>query len=368
VIPQSLLQKIYLFQKVYNVPPTQFYNWKDLMFAPSKIVNSTEPLEAPQPRQSNSYLLHGIIASMLLMAIYFSIVSIAESLNHAVVEFISLSYLMVPVIISFGIQIALFSYSRQQSKVIRQRSTSATTNGGMSTASMIACCAHHLTDVAALIGLAAVTLFLTTYQTAFILIGLISNIIGILTSLIFIQKNKLYRSQGFFAKTMQLNLNKARKIAVIFGVIIVIAAFASIAIANQPAASNNLNGNNVSTAAPSTTPINSNIALTAKNISQNGLTIVATPQSFTYGDKVQIALSLDAHSEDLSFDLTKVSTLEDSNGTTYAPIEWRGNPPGGHHISGTLTFPTLNGEPSFITLILKNVYGLSWDFKWTITT
>ena len=59
--------------------------------------------------------------------------------------------------------------------------------------------------------------------------------------------------------------------------------------------------------------------LTAKTLSQNGLTIVATPQSFIYGDKIKIILSLDTHSGDLSFDLTKVTTLIDSSGTSYIP-------------------------------------------------
>lgn len=296
-------------------------------------------------KQTKSFLFHGIAASVLLTTAYFIIVSILESFDHAVTEFASLAYLFVPLILSFGVQIALFSYARQQSKVARQRSVNVTTSGGMSTASMILCCAHHLTDVAAFVGLTAVTLFLTTYQPVFLLIGLVSNIFGILTALLFLQKNMLYNPRGLLASPMRLNLTKIRKLAIIIGVIVLIATIALVAF-------NNTGGM---------------ITLPSKAVSQDGLTIQATPQPFKYGDPIKISLALDTHSGALSFDLTQLTTLQDSNGTTYTPTGWDGSSSGGHHVSGMLTFPALNGQPSSMQLVLKNVYGADWNFEWTLT-
>lgn len=261
-----------------------------------------------------------------------------------------------------GVQIALFSYARHQSKVARQRSMNVTTSGGMSTASMILCCAHHLTDVAAFVGLTAVTLFLTTYQPVFLLIGLVSNIFGILTVLLFLQKNMPYNPRGLLASPMRLNLTKIRKLAIIISVIVMIAAISLVAFNNQSSQQGNNSGNSFS-------PNNGGmITLPSKVVNQNGLTIQATPLPFKYGDPIKISLALDTHSGALSFDLTQLATLKDSNGTTYMPTGWVGSSPSGHHVSGTLDFSALNGQPSSMKLILKNIYGADWTFEWTLTS
>lgn len=297
-------------------------------------------------KQPVGFIFHGILASALLTTAYFVIVSILESFNHAVTQFVTLVYLFVPLILSFGVQITLFSYARYQSKIARQRSMNVTTSSGMSTASMILCCAHHLSDVAALVGLTAVTLFLTTYQPVFLLIGILSNVFGILTVLLFLQKNMLYNPEGSLVSPMKLNLKKIRKIAVVIGVIAIIASIALVAFYNQPGPNNG-----------------GILTLPSKSESQNGLTIQATPQSFKYGDPVKISLALDTHSGALNFDLTQLATLQDSNGTTYASTGWGGSS-GGHHVSGTVNFPALNGQPSSMQLTLKDIYGADWNFEW----
>jgi hypothetical protein len=52
--------------------------------------------------------------------------------------------------------------------------------GGMSAAAMVACCAHHVTDVLPLVGLTAAATFLAEYRTPFMLVGLGTTISGIL--------------------------------------------------------------------------------------------------------------------------------------------------------------------------------------------
>ena len=162
-------------------------------------------------------------------------------------------------------------------------------------------------------------------------------------------------------KKMHLNLTKMRKLAIIIGATMVIIAFGLFTANSQP---------NQQSPSSSTHSISNNgetFTLSSKVVNQNGLTIQATPQPFKYGDPVKISLALDTHSEALSFDLTQLATLQDSNGTTYAPTGWSGSPPSGHHVSGTLDFPALNGQPSSTQLILKNVYGADWTFEWTLT-
>lgn len=44
---------------------------------------------------------------------------------------------------------------------------------------MVACCAHHLTDVLPLVGLAGAAVFLSSYQSLFLLLGVLSSFVGI---------------------------------------------------------------------------------------------------------------------------------------------------------------------------------------------
>jgi hypothetical protein len=44
---------------------------------------------------------------------------------------------------------------------------------------MAACCAHHIADVAPVLGLSAAATFLAQYQTAFMVVGLGMNMLGI---------------------------------------------------------------------------------------------------------------------------------------------------------------------------------------------
>ncbi len=52
-------------------------------------------------------------------------------------------------------------------------------SGGTSTAAMVACCAHHVTDILPLAGLSAATTFLANYQVPFMLLGLAMNLAGV---------------------------------------------------------------------------------------------------------------------------------------------------------------------------------------------
>ena len=44
---------------------------------------------------------------------------------------------------------------------------------------MVACCAHHITDIMPLLGLSAAATFLAEYRIPFMVVGLATNLIGI---------------------------------------------------------------------------------------------------------------------------------------------------------------------------------------------
>lgn len=50
---------------------------------------------------------------------------------------------------------------------------------GTSTAAMLACCAHHLTDVVPLLGISGAVIFLNAYKTPLLWLGILMNLAGV---------------------------------------------------------------------------------------------------------------------------------------------------------------------------------------------
>lgn len=124
-------------------------------------------------------VISGISATLSLILFYFITMRIlAGSWYAAFSQFQDLWYFMVPLSIGFGIQIGL--YIDLKKRIENQSKKIVAGNTAVSTLGMIACCAHHLTDILPIIGLSAVSVFLINYQTPILLIGISSNITGII--------------------------------------------------------------------------------------------------------------------------------------------------------------------------------------------
>jgi hypothetical protein len=189
-----------------------------------------------QSRNKNKYSLHlkkpllwGSAAAASLLLIYFLIVSIAESFAHAIDQFREIWYWIAMLVAGFGTQAGLYTYVREVLK-IRKESGAATSSmaaaGGISTTSMVACCAHHVTDILPILGLSAAVVFLNQYQTLFIVVGVLSNLIGITLMLKIIQKHSLYHpEQRIFVSLMRHNMNKSLYMVGILSAAIVLATF-----------------------------------------------------------------------------------------------------------------------------------------------
>jgi hypothetical protein len=134
----------------------------------------------------------GLLATAFLSAVYFGIVSWAESPQHAVELFWEQRWLVIPILVGFGVQAALYSilkfglYLPVQSEggndfMVKTAAPGASVGAGgtTSTVAMVACCAHHVADVLPILGLTVAATFLAKYQTAFMAAGLTANMIGI---------------------------------------------------------------------------------------------------------------------------------------------------------------------------------------------
>lgn len=82
-----------------------------------------------------------------------------------------------------------------------------------------------------------------------------------------------------------------------------------------------------------------------------GVTVKATPGTLS-GGIWEFQFVFDTHSQDLRDDVAKSASLV-ADGVVSAPVDWRGDPPGGHHRKGVLRFKAPAGRPTAIELRLS---------------
>lgn len=106
-------------------------------------------------------------------------------------------------------------------------------------------------------------------------------------------------------------------------------------------------------------------AFETQKSNSNMVIVEVKPVELVAGKPATFDIRLDTHSVDLGYDMVKAGLLRDSQERTYTPETWKGSPPGGHHRSGVLEFPTLEGNPSSVTLTLKDIGGVpERSFQW----
>lgn len=104
---------------------------------------------------------------------------VTKDIFHPWSQFVLLQPWISFLIVGFGIQIGLYNLMRH---LVKRKTGGQIMAGGstaMSGASMVSCCAHHLVEVLPLLGLSAAALFLSNYQQELMILGVVTNLIGI---------------------------------------------------------------------------------------------------------------------------------------------------------------------------------------------
>ena len=139
-------------------------------------------------------VFNGLIGFFGLLIFYFLVMTISSaSLSATVLQFKQLWYWMITLSLGFGVQVSLFTRLKniiKHSPVTDQAGAVTATSTGTSSASMIACCVHHLSEVLPIIELSGFAIFLTKYQIPIIVFGIMMNLLGILYMLRQIKKIK----------------------------------------------------------------------------------------------------------------------------------------------------------------------------------
>lgn len=134
----------------------------------------------------------GVISVTILAAFYFIVLTwVSGDWRHPWQQFLTVKYWMSPLFLGFGVQGALFWYTKLVTKLKKAKQVAAA-NAGISTVTMIACCTHHIVDFVPILGLSALSVFLAKYQEYFLAVGIVFNILGIVYMYRIIKKHKLF--------------------------------------------------------------------------------------------------------------------------------------------------------------------------------
>jgi len=122
----------------------------------------------------------GILGMLVLLSAYLLILTAVSGWDFTLDQFYTFWYFIVSLALGFGIQIGLYTYLR---RAIHRGDASGkilAVSGTTSTAAMISCCTHYLTNILPFIGIAGFVTVVAQYQIELFWFGLASNAAGIL--------------------------------------------------------------------------------------------------------------------------------------------------------------------------------------------
>jgi len=138
-----------------------------------------------EKKQTVSVFLKGLLIGILSLSSFYYLLLFFVTGNpqHPLTQFLLFQPWMSLLILGFGMQMGLFWLMRQGFRFNLQEKSDANvaagTSGTVSGLAMVACCAHHAVDLLPILGLSAFAIFLSQYQEQLLIIGVISNVLGI---------------------------------------------------------------------------------------------------------------------------------------------------------------------------------------------
>lgn len=116
---------------------------------------------------------------MTLLGVYFLILTVVSGWEFTLSQFLDSWYFVVSLAAGFGIQIGLYSYLRSAIHNMDMSGKVVAVSGTTSTAVMISCCAHYLTNILPVVGAAGVIALVAQYQIELFWFGLACNLVAI---------------------------------------------------------------------------------------------------------------------------------------------------------------------------------------------
>lgn len=132
----------------------------------------------------------GLVAFFVLVGIYLGILTGLQSPAHAFEQLADDRFWVGLVATGFGIQIGLYTYLRLNVQAAKLAGATAMTgvSTGTSALGMLACCTHHISEIAPLVALtgasslASTISFFNAWKYALIILGIAMNVLGIIVT------------------------------------------------------------------------------------------------------------------------------------------------------------------------------------------
>lgn len=122
---------------------------------------------------------YGVIAMAGLLTVYFLVLTALSDWEFTVNQFFEFWYFIVSLAAGFGVQIGLLTFLRHAVRHSDMSGKVVAVSGTTSTAAMISCCAHYLTNILPVVGAAGAIALVSQYQIELFWFGLVCNLGGI---------------------------------------------------------------------------------------------------------------------------------------------------------------------------------------------
>jgi len=101
---------------------------------------------------------------------------------------------------------------------------------------------------------------------------------------------------------------------------------------------------------------------------EGGVNVKVTPRPWVPGAATwEFEVVFDTHTVALAGDPARFSALVDAEGRIHSPLQWEGDPPGGHHRKGVLRFKPEPGRDGMVELRIDGVGGVPTRlFRWRL--
>ena len=119
----------------------------------------------------------GLVAGLGMLVVYLGIITWLQDWEHATQQMGEDGWYVAALALGFGAQVGLFRYLRTLHAQATKGAMAAST--GTSSVAMLACCAHHVTDVLPVLGVVGVAAVLDAYKMPLLWLGIGSNVVGV---------------------------------------------------------------------------------------------------------------------------------------------------------------------------------------------
>ena len=141
----------------------------------------------------------GSLAGGLLLGVYFGILTLVSGWQFTIEQFAGLWSFIVTLAAGFGVQVGLYTYLRLRTRECDNAGKVAVVSGSTSTAAMISCCAHYLTNILPILGTTGLVALVGQYQVELFWAGLAFNLAGVVyisTKVVQASRHMVQMSQG----------------------------------------------------------------------------------------------------------------------------------------------------------------------------